>query len=181
MSYPSRFVEFFGPAMWKTLQSIAFNFPDKATPEQRKDYIDFFKSVGPVIPCPSCSNHYQEYIKKNPIDAENTESIARWVYDLHDTVNKKNNKKSPSFDAIKNDYTGWDESRHNDLKKLSKSERERKLADPFLGRLPNKKEAMTANNPGPMMPNNSFLIIGIILLLCYMMYRRNQNKNEEKK
>lgn len=181
MSYPSRFVEFFGPAMWKTLQSIAFNFPEKATPEQRKDYIDFFKSVGPVIPCPSCSTHYQEYIKKNPIDAESTESIARWVYDLHDTVNKKNNKTSPSFEEIKNDYTGWDESRHKALQKLSKSERERKLADPFLGRLQNKKEAMTVNDSGNMMASNSFLIMGIILVLVFMIYRRNQNKEQQKK
>lgn len=185
MSYPSRFVEFFGPSLWKSLQSIAFTFPNDATEEQRKDYIDFFKSVGPVIPCPSCANHYQQYINENPIDAENTDSLARWVYDLHDKVNKKNNKTSPTFEEIKNDYTGWNESEHQKLRTMTKSERERVLADPHLGRLNNSTtEKMSGmidtKNISSFISSNYIFILAIIFLLFFVIYRKNKNEKEEK-
>ena len=45
----------------------------------------------------------------------------------------------------------------------------------------NKKEAMTVNDSGNMMASNSFLIMGIILVLVFMIYRRNQNKEQQKK
>ena len=92
MAYPSRFVEFFGPSTWRAMHAIAFTYPENATPETRMQYIDFFRALGPVIPCPSCSKHYMEYIDKHPIDADSRESLAKWVYELHQDVNRRNKK-----------------------------------------------------------------------------------------
>ena len=132
MVYPSRFVEFFGPAMWKTMHAVSFTFPDKPTEEQKKQYTDFFTSLGPVIPCPSCAKEYQEYVKQNPIKADDADSLARWVYKAHDNVNKRNKKTSPSFEAIKRDYTVYSPEDYKDMSQAAKT---RYMADPHLGRL----------------------------------------------
>lgn len=180
--YPSRYTEFWGPALWKAMHAIAFTYPDSPTPEQRRDYIDFFRSLGPVIPCPSCSQHYQEYLNEHPIDGDNTDSLARWVYNLHDDVNKRRGKDSPSFEEVQDDYTGWTQSKHAALNKLPAARRNRKLADPHLGRTPgavsskNKEHAHASDAGG-----SNFLIlivVGVLLLLVFQKRRQSRSEKE---
>lgn len=174
--YPSRYTEFWGPSLWKAMHAIAFTYPDKPTPEQRKDYIDFFRSLGPVLPCPSCAVHYQEYINANPIEANDTESLSRWVYDLHDNVNKRNGKKSPSFEQIKDDYTGWNNEKHKSLQNLPPARRFRKLADPHLSRTPGSRgsESSQASEQQFGSGGNTFMIIAAACLLVYLLMRRRR-------
>ena len=114
MSYPSRFVEFFGPCMWKTLHSISFNFPEYPSDETRKNYVDFFRNLGNVIPCPECGRHYSEYIEENPIDATNRDTLSMWLYKLHESVNLRTKKKSgPSYEQVAEEYSGWNQNKHS--------------------------------------------------------------------
>ena len=53
------------------MHSVSFNYPEHPTEQQRKDYIDFFRVIGKVVPCPSCGTHYDEYLdKKDPAAQE---------------------------------------------------------------------------------------------------------------
>lgn len=177
--YPARYTEFWGPALWKAMHAIAFTYPDKPTPEQRKDYIDFFRTLGPVIPCPSCSTHYQEYLDKNPIDADDTESLAKWVYDLHDDVNKRKGRKSPSFEAIKNDYTGWDNKKHQALQKMPPAQRFRKLADPHLSRTPGTgSKELSSGDAELSSGSNTFLIFAVVGVLIFLIIQRRRRASE---
>ena len=182
MGYPSRYVEFFGPSMWKTMHSVSFTYPNEPTPEQRMQYIDFFRSIGPVIPCPSCSKHYMDYLEKNPIDADNTDSLANWVYDLHKDVNKRQNKTSPTFKEVKDDYAGWNDVKHKALQRLSPSVKLKKLADPHLGRNPLSKEktegteAPAAFGDGP----NKLLLLVLVLVAAFMIFRRRPQQPKKK-
>lgn len=181
MPYPAQFVEWFGPAMWKTMHSVAFTAPEKPSFEEQKDYIDFFRAIGPVIPCPSCSRHYQEYIDKTPIDATSRESIAKWVYDLHDDVNQRNGKKSPSFEQVTKDYTGWTQDKHASMNKLPKTTKLRKLADPHIGRTPESKGGGSKENSDAIAPpgSNSVLIMVALALLLFVVIRRRQQSEKE--
>mgnify|MGYP000583802582 CR=1 FL=1 len=180
MPYPAQFVEWFGPAMWKTMHSIAFTAPENPSFEEQKDYVDFFRSLGPVIPCPSCSQHYQKYINETPIDASSRESIAKWVYDLHDDVNKRNGKQSPSFEVVTKDYTGWSQDKHASMNKLPKVTKLRKLADPHNGRTPESKSTGRAKED-PLAPqgSNSILIITALALLVFVVIRRRRQTEKE--
>lgn len=130
MSYPARFVEFFGPALWKSLHSISFSAPEHPSIEEQRNYVDFFRALGPVIPCPACAAHYRAYLEEHPVDASSREALARWVYDLHDFVNQRKNKKSPSFETVRDHYAGWSQTRH--AKFATSSARERVLASPMI-------------------------------------------------
>ena len=95
-----------GPNLWQSLHSIAFGYPLTPTEEQKQQYKQFFMSLGNVLPCIYCRISYNEFTtgktkEGNPIPNpnlkviitddifENRESLTRWMYELHERVNKK--------------------------------------------------------------------------------------------
>lgn len=137
MPYPSKFVEFFGPCTWKTMHSVAFNYghdPNHPTPAEEKAAKDFFTSLAQLLPCEACRTHYETYISKNPPDTSSRDALARWVYDLHQDVNKRRHVDGLTYDQVKTDYTGWDQSKVVEMSAYSTQERLKKLADPHFGR-----------------------------------------------
>mmetsp|Transcript_2169 Transcript_2169/g.4997 ORF Transcript_2169/g.4997 Transcript_2169/m.4997 type:complete len:200 (+) Transcript_2169:930-1529(+) len=105
--YPSRFVEFFGPCTWKVLHSVAWSYPLAPTSSHQSDYKNFLEAIGNVLPCPNCRTHFKSYLKKSPPDMKSRESLARWVYDAQNQVNRRNNKPIPKFEDVKAHYSGW--------------------------------------------------------------------------
>lgn len=93
---------FWGPAAWKLGHSITFNYPVNPTPEDKQKYYNYFKNLGDVLPCPSCSKSYKIYFKYIPIDdfLNDTYGITFWFYIIHYLVNKKLNKKNISFHQV---------------------------------------------------------------------------------
>lgn len=137
MSYPSKFVEFFGPCTWKTMHSIAFNYasnPSHPTPEEATAAKSFFNALIYLLPCEACQKHYEKYISETPVDTTSREALSRWVYDLHSSVNKRKHTNNPSFEQVKNDYTGWNRDKMEDMSNLDMESRLIKLADPHFGR-----------------------------------------------
>lgn len=130
MSAPARYVEFFGPSLWRTMHSVAYTAPEHPTIEQQREYVDFFRALGPVIPCPACAAHYQEYLNKHPIDASSREALVNWMYELHDSVNKRKGKTSPSRAAVDAHYAGWNRARQ--LKYSASASAERALGSPRI-------------------------------------------------
>ena len=163
MTYPSRFTEFFGPNLWKVMHAVAFTYPEAPTDEQKKQYATFFNSLAPVIPCPGCGVHYQKYLDEHPVRVDNTEELSRWVYELHDTVNKRNHKTSPTYEEIKEDYTGFTEEKNQQLLTLSDKEQRRVMADPFLGRLDSSDSVSETIREG--INDNRFISILLIFVV----------------
>lgn len=175
--YPSSWVEFFGPSGWKFLHAVSFAFPESPSSEDRKNYIDFYRSVGPVLPCPSCRAHYENYIAKHPIEADNTESMARWVYDLHEDVNRRAGKTgTPSFEEVREEYSGWNQEKQEKLRKMSKTDRVKSLADPHFGK--STAEAMVADSSARS--SNLVLLLLLAGLAVLVLNRRRRSKTEKK-
>lgn len=184
MAYPSRFTEFFGPCMWKTMHSVAFSYPESPTQEERKNYIDFFNSLRNVIPCPQCGVHYTQYLQENPITADNAEDLSMWVYKLHDTVNKRNKKESPSYEEVKERYTGFNKEKHQRLLKMKESDQEEFLADPTF------KMKLGGDAPETSAPSETekaqtivrfFTIAALGFGAMYILRKRYQEDNKNKK
>ena len=139
MSYPSAFVEFFGPCTWKAMHSVAFSYardPFSPTPQEHKAAVDFFGSMAELIPCHMCRKHYKDYIREHPIKADNRDELAKWVFDLHNDVNRRTNKPVLQYAEVKKMYTGYDSQMHSTLGHMSKSKRLCYLADPHFGHDP---------------------------------------------
>ena len=102
-----------GPAGWVFLHSIAQNYPTEPTSLQKKEYLQFFKSIGNVLPCRYCRESYQQFIKEPDtqlnIDVmKNRTTFSEWLYLVHDKVNKKLGiTKNVSFKEVTEKYESF--------------------------------------------------------------------------
>lgn len=83
-----------GPSLWVALHCITFGYPLKPTNQQKKEYMEFFKGVGNVLPCKYCRESYKKFIKTGRTTLEwdvmkNRESFTKWFYFIHEAVNDK--------------------------------------------------------------------------------------------
>ena len=86
-----------GPAMWHYLHTMSFNYPVEPNKEQKKHYRDFVLNLKNVLPCKHCRINLANNFKKKPLqmcDMKSRETFSRYIYELHETVNKMLNKTS---------------------------------------------------------------------------------------
>jgi len=86
-----------GPGLWHFLHVMSFNYPVKPTKNQKKYYKEFIYNLHHILPCKYCrinlSNNFKKFPLKNEI-FENRHSFSRYIYNLHEVVNKLLNKNS---------------------------------------------------------------------------------------
>ena len=97
-----------GPSMWHFLHTMSFNYPVNPTKEDKKCYKDFILSLRNVLPCKYCRINLKNNLKKVPITAENMknrENFSKYVYHLHETINRMLNKKSNlTYEEVRERY-----------------------------------------------------------------------------
>ena len=101
-----------GPAGWLFLHSIAQNYPRQPLDQQKVDYLTFFKQVGNVLPCRYCRESYQRFIcepgtELNMSVMDSRETLAKWLYLVHNKVNEKLEKQGPSFEEVWKKYESY--------------------------------------------------------------------------
>lgn len=90
-------VTVWGPLIWTFLHIMSFNYPTSPTPENKKHYMDFILSLQHILPCGHCRTNLTNNFKKFPITMKhmkNRETFSRYVYELHEHVNKMLHKTS---------------------------------------------------------------------------------------
>ena len=93
-----------GPPAWTFLHSVTLNYPDNPSSEHKTSYKKFFESLGDVLPCPTCKKHYKENIIKHPIRLDSKDDLTKWLVDLHNKVNEKNDKTIFSYKEFNEKY-----------------------------------------------------------------------------
>lgn len=86
-----------GPIAWTFLHTISFNYPVNPTEEDKKNYMNYVLNLQHVLPCKYCRINLTNNFKKKPLlmcYMENRETFSRYIYELHETVNKMLHKKS---------------------------------------------------------------------------------------
>ena len=116
-----------GPSLWHSLHTISFNYPVKPTLEQKEYYFKFFMSLRNILPCKYCRINYKKNIKKVPLKKstmKNREALSRWLYELHEEINRMLHKKSClTYDQVRNRYEMFRARCINDKKGTRKSKR----------------------------------------------------------
>ena len=90
-----------GPHAWIFLHSITLEYPDNPTNEDKLNVMNFFNSVGSVLPCQKCRVNFNLHLKKNPLTEKVIESktnLVKWMIDIHNCVNVINNKNEVSYE-----------------------------------------------------------------------------------
>ena len=98
-----------GGDLWNTLHNISFNYPISPSPEDKQNYKNFFTSLSYVLPCCLCRTSYINFITNIiPLTDDvliNRESLTKWVFDLHELINKKLDiTYGITFQMLKNKY-----------------------------------------------------------------------------
>lgn len=86
-----------GPSLWHYLHTMSFNYPVCPTKEEKKNYKKFILSLKRVLPCKYCRINMVKNLKAVPLNREalkNRTNFSKWMYHLHEHINKMLNKKS---------------------------------------------------------------------------------------
>lgn len=162
------YVELWGPNAWRLIHSVAFTYPEQPSDADRRNYAQFFDSLGNVLPCVFCRKHYKEFMAKDPVTSDanmrNTEALARWTVKLHNNVNERTGKRVYSFDEVREMY-------HT----LPADATPAKLADPHFGRAPilnrkQKGEAQSAVQTPVVTSNGIGLVVAGVLAVAGIAY-----------
>jgi len=136
-----------GPSMWHYLHTMSFNYPIKPTNNDKKHYKNFILSLQHVLPCKYCRINLKNNFKHYPIrecDMENREAFSRYVYKLHEIVNKMLKKKSNlTYCDVRERYEHFrsrctDDKQiiknENKLFKFNKTKKEKGCTEPLYGK-----------------------------------------------
>ena len=86
-----------GPSMWHFLHTMSFNYPVSPTPDQKRQYMEFILNLRNILPCKYCRMNLTNNLATRPIrmcHMASRDTFSRFVYDLHETVNRLLGKKS---------------------------------------------------------------------------------------
>ena len=86
-----------GPSMWHYLHTMSFNYPVKPTKMEKIKYRNFMLGLQYVLPCGHCRKNLKNNFKAYPLTMncmKNRDSFSRYVYKLHETINKMLGKNS---------------------------------------------------------------------------------------
>jgi hypothetical protein len=100
-----------GPALWHVLHTISFNYPVNPTNKNILDYYKFLKNLKNILPCKYCRDNLKKNFKILPLTKEvfeNRYSFSKYIYDLHELINKMLNKKSNlTYNDVRNRYENF--------------------------------------------------------------------------
>lgn len=86
-----------GPSMWHYLHTMSFNYPVNPRAEDKTHYRDFVLNLQNVLPCKYCRINLKTNFKSLPLtmnDMKSRETFSRYVYELHELINRMLHKKS---------------------------------------------------------------------------------------
>jgi hypothetical protein len=86
-----------GNSQWHFLHTMSFNYPVNPTAEDKKHYRDYILNLRYVLPCKYCRINLANNLKKKPLKMchmASRETFSRYIYELHETINRMLNKKS---------------------------------------------------------------------------------------
>ena len=86
-----------GPSMWHFLHTMSFNYPVSPSQSEKRDYMNFILNLRNVLPCKYCRMNLTNNLKSKPIKMchmASRDTFSRFVYELHEIVNKMLGKKS---------------------------------------------------------------------------------------
>jgi len=138
-----------GPSLWHYLHTMSFNYPVKPTNDDKKNYKKFILNLKNVMPCKYCRINLKKNLKVHPLrntDLKNRNNFSKWVYKLHEHVNKMLQKKSGlTYEEVRDRYENFRSRctkneikkkimKINKTKKRHSKKKEAGCTEPFYGK-----------------------------------------------
>jgi len=94
-----------GPHAWFLLHSITIEYPNQPTDIDKNNMKEFINAFQKMIPCIKCRENFKNHTTKYPLTSDilsSRDSIVNWMIDIHNEVNKLNNKPILTYDEALN-------------------------------------------------------------------------------
>jgi hypothetical protein len=88
-----------GPHYWFFLHTIAMSYPIHPNAVTKKKYYDFVQNIPLFIPVESMAGEFSKLLDQYPVQPylDNKESFIRWMWFIHNKINKKIEKPQISL------------------------------------------------------------------------------------
>lgn len=105
-----------GPYLWSILHAIAERVGSSQFAQyegdERRALTKMIKLLEKVIPCPSCREHYEVYLREHPVDrplkelpfSELKDYIKKWYWELHNWVNESLSRPMYDYSLLTAQY-----------------------------------------------------------------------------
>jgi len=129
-----------GPSLWHFLHTMSFNYPVHPSEEDKKHYREFVMSLKYILPCKYCRINLKKNLKAIPLNKKalkNRNNFSKWMYCLHEHINKMLNKKSGlSYCDVRERYENFRArcTKKEIKEKIKKFKREKGCVDPLYGK-----------------------------------------------
>ena len=130
-----------GPSIWHYMHTMSFNYPVKPTTNDKKYYMQFVKNLQYTLPCKHCRVNLKNNFKSIPLKMchmKNREAFSRYIYNLHEMVNKILKKKSGlSYCDVRDRYEHFRSrctTKTPKLFKFKKTQKEKGCTEPMYGK-----------------------------------------------
>lgn len=97
-----------GPIFWTMLHITTLGYPEFPTDAEKQGAVAFFESLQYTLPCPICKQHYADNLKRFPVQQAigSKQQLIRWLFVVHNEVNKQLQKSQVSWDTFVQNMTG---------------------------------------------------------------------------
>ena len=86
-----------GPIIWNFFHTIVESIKDEKYNELYKELFHYIQSICIFLPCPQCSKHAKEYLKRvKDVHLSTKDGFRKMLFNFHNDVNKRN--KKPMFE-----------------------------------------------------------------------------------
>lgn len=87
---------------WAMLHLMAYTYPDNPTSARQESMLKYVTGMCNNLPCPGCSWHCKEYIKKHKPRVTSKEELTKYFVDFHNEVNVRLGKRRYSYEEADN-------------------------------------------------------------------------------
>ncbi|XP_073146994.1 FAD-linked sulfhydryl oxidase ERV1 [Henckelia pumila] len=77
-----------GRATWTFLHTLAAQYPEKPTRQQKKDVKELMAILSRMYPCKECADHFREVLIATPVQAGSHDEFSHWLCHVHNVVNR---------------------------------------------------------------------------------------------
>ena len=133
-----------GPSLWHFLHTMSFNYPVNPTREDKINYRNYMLNLVNVLPCRYCRENLKKNYKVFPLTMscmKNRDSFSRYVYKLHERVNKNLGKESGlSYCDVRERYEHFrarcteEKPKIFTFRKTRRNKKEKGCTEPLYGR-----------------------------------------------
>jgi hypothetical protein len=102
-----------GPQFWYIIHIVADSAPETLSEQEKNIYREFYESLIHVLPCPACSSHAKENLKKTPLVLDGRMSLLKWSVAFHNRVNEQLGKPVYSEEEGLREIQRWIQSSAN--------------------------------------------------------------------